>query len=367
MGIKKERTIKKLPLIFISLFVSALFLFHNPAQTEERIYKASDQRYSGFGFVGGSSCCNCIVESWGNLPNDFPMADVSSVTFYLLSSQSVSKFDERKYGSTKLKLVLGDAQVIAKTETFKEPVNDPVKHSAYVTFTFSPPVRVGPNTVWKLLDGDNEWRSAAVAHASFEQSGGLPATHKTSGCQYARTEDAWFSVKFDFESLPSPVPEEGLKIVKKAPYQILVLLNEKQIYESHNADVSIYKSYKNLDGDNVDILYEYAGGNICESFSYRIIKWRPDGTFWVSEKFGNCAGPKIREEGNKIILSFDSYKQRHSGKEKPAETWVYEAGNLKKATKPIPPPKPAEPILETPEDGATLPQGNNPECPKGYA
>lgn len=347
----------------LSIFLFVLITFPPPSytQTNERFYQASDERQSGFGFVGGSSCCNCILESWGNLPADFPKTNVHSVTFFLLNSQTVSLYTQRKIGPTKLKLTLGEATSIADTVAFKDTIMLPVKHRALVIFKFPSPVPVGPGTLWKILDGDNNWRSAAIAHASNKPSGGLPAKHKTSNCQYARTEDAWFSVKFNFgPSLPEPT--QGLKIVKTPPFGYAVLLNGKEIYRAGVEDLSIYKSYQ-IAGENVDVLADYAGGNICLSFRYTIINWRSDGTYSVSEKFGNCSGPEIRQEGEKLLLSFKSYTGRITGKVYPAETWEYSYGEVKKVAVSSPHPKIT---LQSPAGEDTLPQGNNPSCPTGF-
>ena len=328
--------------------------------TQERIYRAT--RGAKWAFVGGSSCCNCVCDAEGKLPNDFPATDVHSVTFYLLGSRSSSVFNKIKAGPTKLKLILGNSQSSALTVARPSEVIDPVKHKWYVTFTFSPPVSVGPGTVWKLLDGDGTWKSAAIAHTSDKPTAGLPGKYITKNCQYARSENHWYSVKFNFASV-EPVPSEGLKIVKKAPYDISVQLNGKEIYAAPMFDISIAKSFKNIEGYNVDVLVENAGGNICQTYYYRIISWRPDGQHKISDKFGNCQRPKISQEGNKIFLAFESYTMRHSGKSAPAQSWVYKDGILRKAALPSLYPRP---ILGNPKMGALQPQGNNPDCPQGY-
>lgn len=174
----------------------------------EKIYQATRDKTSKLVFVGGSACCNCVVDSIGSLPDDFPATEVNSVTFYLLASRSCSVYDRIQVGQTRLKLILGDSQIEAETQELSSEAMDPVRHKWYVRFNFDPPVSVGPGTEWKLLDGDGTWKSAAIAHTSSQESEGLPGKHITKNCQYARTEDAWYSVKFDFseaQRAPSPL------------------------------------------------------------------------------------------------------------------------------------------------------------------
>ncbi len=140
-------------------------------------------------------------------------------------------------------------------------------------------------------------------------------------------------------------------------------MNRELIYTSHAADLEIHKSYKNIGELNVDVLYEYSGGNICQAFTYRIVSWRPDGKHNVSKEFGNCKGPKISLEGDRLIFTFESYTMRHSGKTAPAETWEFENGELKQVILPVTHPRP---ILQNPRSEALVPQGNNPDCPDGY-
>lgn len=346
----------------IILFFLLISLITAQTYAEDKVYKAMRSKDSKMAFVGGSACCNCVCDSEGKLPKDFPSTDVHSVTFYLLASRSSSVYNKIKVGPTKLKLILGNSQSVAETAALPSEVMDPVRHTWYVTFTFSPPVKVGPDTTWKLLDGDGTWKSAAIAHTSDKPSTGLPGKYITKGCQYARTENHWYSAKFGFAAA-EPVPSEGLKIVKKAPYDISVQLNGKEIYSAPMFDISIIKSFKNIEGFNVDVLVENAGGNICQTYSCRIISWRPDGQHNISEKFGNCQGPKISQEGSKIFLAFESYTMRHTGKTAPAQNWVYENGVLSQAGLPGLHPRP---ILQSPQKNAVVLQGNNPKCPQGF-
>ena len=346
----------------IILFILLTTLISGQTYAEELIYKADRAADSKWAFVGGSSCCNCVCDSEGKLPEKFPITYVQAVTFYLLGSRSSSVFNKVISGTTKLKLKLGKFESTALTTELSSIKMIPVRHKWYVTFTFSPPAKVGPGTVWKLLDGDGTWKSAAIAHTSDKLSGGLPGKYITKNCQYAHTENHWYSVKFD-HTAAEPVPSEGLKIVEKAPYDISVQLNGKEIYHSNAFSIGTAKSLKDIDGFNIDVLVENAGGNICQTYSCRIIRWKADGQFKISEKFGNCQGPKITQEENKIFLAFESYTMRHSGKTAPAQNWVYEDGVLSQAALPSPYPRPT---LGNPKKGALQPQGNNPDCPQGY-
>ncbi|MGD2246727.1 MAG: hypothetical protein PVI11_09290, partial [Candidatus Aminicenantes bacterium] len=347
------------PVFIISLL---LIILATHSIAEERINEAKRAADSRWVFLGGSACYNCDCDSEGKLPKDFPVTDVHAVTFYLLASHSNSKFDEIQAGRSQLKLILGNSQVTAQTTELHSEKLNPVTHKWSITFMFSPPVRVGPGTGWKLMEGNRTRKCAAVAHTIDKPSAGLPGKHITKNCQCARTEDHWYSVKFDFSSTAS-FPPEGLKIVEKGSYDISVQLNGKEIYSAAMFDIGIIKSFKNIEGYNVDVLVENAGGNICQTYSCRIISWRSDGQYKISDSFGNCQGPEISQEGNKIFLAFESYTMRHSGKAAPAQLWAYEDGVLRQVNLPVLHPRP---ILLSPQKDALLPQGNNPDCPEGH-
>jgi len=78
----------------------------------------------------------------------------------------------------------------------------------------------------------------------------------------------------------------------------------------------------------VVILSDMSGGNICVALNVRIVSWKSDGSYTATDKFGNCQGPEITQEGNKVTLFFDSYVGRTSQKKFPSETWVFESGKL---------------------------------------
>ena len=192
-----------------------------PVSVKKLSYLAARERTSKWAFVGGSACCNCVVDSIGTLPDDFPAMDIYSVTFYLLVSRSSSEFNKIKEGETRLKLILGDSQVTALTQELPSEVMEPVQHRWYVRFDFDPPVSVSPGTEWKLLDGDGTWKSAAVAHTSDKPSGGLPGKYITRECTYARTENHWYSVTFNSTAAePEPSPLSVSASVSKTSGEI---------------------------------------------------------------------------------------------------------------------------------------------------
>ncbi len=180
-----------------------------------------------------------------------------------------------------------------------------------------------------------------------------------TGSSIGRGEANWNFVQLEILGIPA----EGLEIVKKGPFGFSVQLNRKEIYFSRMADVSIHKSYQNLGGFNVDVLYEYSGGNICQAFTYRVIRWKLDGTHSVSGKFGNCQVPQITREGDRLFFAFDSYTKKISGEKAPAQKWEYFDGELKQMPTPEPHPKI---ILESPEEEAKLSQGYDSSSPYGY-
>lgn len=95
------------PIIILFLVLSLLV---TNTFAEERIYRSTRSEKSKWASVGGSSCCNCIFESIGKLPNDFPVTDVHSVRFPLLLSRSSSLHSNVKTDVIKLKLISGYTQ-----------------------------------------------------------------------------------------------------------------------------------------------------------------------------------------------------------------------------------------------------------------
>jgi serine/threonine protein kinase len=159
------------------------------------VYVSSGQRESGNGYAGGSSCCGCQVRHYGRLPADFPAGEVSALTFYLSSSLKDSYYTRVSSGSTRLRLVLGERESAATSV----PASDdegPSQARWSITFTFDPPARVAAETEWQLVDGDENLYSAVLLHSSDVADDGLPGKYEVSGCQYTRTIDMWYSVRF---------------------------------------------------------------------------------------------------------------------------------------------------------------------------
>jgi hypothetical protein len=170
---------------------------------QAKLYIASGKVKQSWPFAGGSSCCGCRIEHYGTLPVDFPRREVTAVTFYLTGSRSDSYYTRIKSGPNRLKLVMGNRRAEAMSEEIPAFKTSPVKHKWLLTFKFRPPVPAEPGMTWRLLDGDNKVYSAVLLHASdratsYDMTNALPGKYKTSSCQYARVDDAWYTVKFDF-------------------------------------------------------------------------------------------------------------------------------------------------------------------------
>ena len=82
----------------VILIILLLIILATHSLAEDRIYKATRAADSKLAFVGGSACCNCVCDSEGTLPKDFPTTDIHSVTFYLLASRSSSVYNKIKVG-----------------------------------------------------------------------------------------------------------------------------------------------------------------------------------------------------------------------------------------------------------------------------
>jgi len=92
--------------------------------------------------------------------------------------------------------------------------------------------------------------------------------------------------------------------------------------------VWIRQSFENEDGRVVVLLEEHAGGNVCLSFSNRIVSWDVEGNVLVTERFGNCRGPEIEQTDDEIVLRYDAYEAEHTGHLFPAEVWVFRDGRI---------------------------------------
>jgi len=162
----------------------------------------------GSAFAGGSSCCDCKIDHYGQLPPDIPRGKVSSVIFFLTGSRKDSYYNRIKNGPNTLKLTLGNGESRATSE--KNSVGNELFDKApwILNFKFSPPTPVEPNMDWKLLDGDNNIYSAVLLHSSDIDLGhGIRGYYKTYGCQYSRVEDQSYSVKFIYSESQQPLPK----------------------------------------------------------------------------------------------------------------------------------------------------------------
>jgi len=171
--------------------------------SQVKLYIASGKVKQSWPFAGGSSCCGCRIEHYGTLPTDFPRREVSTVTFYLTGSRSDSYYTRIKSGPNRLKLMIGNRQALATSQELPAVQSAPIKHEWLLTFELKPPVLAEPGTQWRLLDGDNNIYSAVLLHASDhdtpeDRANALPGKYKTSSCRYARVDDMWYTVKFDF-------------------------------------------------------------------------------------------------------------------------------------------------------------------------
>jgi tRNA A-37 threonylcarbamoyl transferase component Bud32 len=163
------------------------------------VYVSSGRRSDDvYVWAGGTACCGCRVRNYGQLPPNFPEADVNAVTFYLATSREDSYYTQVKAGPTGLKLILGDRESLAATRKVAGAARLPVQVPWLVTFKFDPPVRARPGTQWQLLDGDGDIYSGVWPHCSDLDREGLPGVQEITDCQYADAVDVWYSTKFDF-------------------------------------------------------------------------------------------------------------------------------------------------------------------------
>jgi TolB-like protein len=196
----------------ISAIFLLLFLPHeNPAQTLYLVTSGELTQGKSASFAGGSACCNCQIDHYGNLPDDLPKGKVSTVSFYLRGSRQSSYYTRIKEGPNSLKLILGVNESIATSQ--KNSTGDQMSDKApwILNFVFSPPAPVDPLMKWQLLDGDNEKYSAVLLHSSdVDLEHGIRGFYKTYGCQYARTEQQSYSVKFEYAESEKPIPRMAL-------------------------------------------------------------------------------------------------------------------------------------------------------------
>ena len=335
-------------LTVMSAVVAAISFSYTPVLAQEVAYLASGERPEGFGFVGGSACCGCDAWATGTMPADLGLTSVSSVTFYLSASRADSYYDRIKPGPTRLKLRIGDAETTASTVE-GAVLEAGVPHSWRVTFDFAPPVPVRSGvTEWSLTDGDGEIYSAVILHGSAEPCQGLPATYTVSGCQYARSEPAWYSVSIRGDAggePPGPIEDPldyadaevevvELPAVAGEPRLFAVMLDDLEISRLETERLGVAnqvfadESLRSVGGLRVALLEEYAGGNICLSFSYRLVWWRADGSHGITDRFGNCQAPQVERSGESLTFRFKGWQGRSSYHA--AETWVFENQKLRR-------------------------------------
>jgi TolB-like protein len=193
--------------IFFSFAVFAVVLLSR-ADARPVLYLTSGELSSGksTSFAGGSACCGCRIDHYGQLPADFPEGKVSSVVFFLRGSRADSYYTRIKNGPNRLKLIVGNRSSVAMSQQFSADKELAIKAPWILDFQLSPPAPVQPGMTWKLLDGDNNIYSAVLLHSGdVDLQHGIRGHYKTYNCQYSRVEDQSYSVKFDFVETKPPV------------------------------------------------------------------------------------------------------------------------------------------------------------------
>jgi len=146
--------------IFLVSFNLPMALADTPPNDDEILYKSDGTRSEGmYIFAGGSSCCGCNTQHFGNLPGDFPTSEISAVTFYLAASRSNSEHNRVTAGETKLKLQFTDSSIDPDKTWISEAISQkldaiqksPVEHQWLITFVFDNPVTLKPGMRWDLL------------------------------------------------------------------------------------------------------------------------------------------------------------------------------------------------------------------------
>jgi hypothetical protein len=197
----KGPTMKKLPayVLFSFMIFGAFPLRH--ADAESIYYLTSGELSAGksSSFAGGSACCGCRIDHYGQLPSDLPEGKVASVVFFLRGSRADSYYTRIKNGPNRLRLTIGNRSSTAMSQHAAEGEKLDIKAPWILDFVFSPPAPVKPGMPWKLLDGDNNIYSAVLLHSGdVDLQHGLKGYYKTYNCQYSRVEDQSYSVKFNF-------------------------------------------------------------------------------------------------------------------------------------------------------------------------
>jgi ankyrin repeat protein len=186
--------------VALLIFSSVSLVWAAGPGPENTVVYVSSGKYSNGSYVhaGGTACCSCIIEHQGNLPTDFAGGPVNSVTFFLKNSLSSTYYRNKRVGATSLAPELGNTRAVSRTQQVAQAAQLPVSTPWQVTFAFAEPVDVSPGTRWKLTDGDNNWKTGAVLHASDERGPGLPGTSIQKACKYSHNRNLWYSVSFSY-------------------------------------------------------------------------------------------------------------------------------------------------------------------------
>lgn len=95
--------------------------------------------------------------------------------------------------------------------------------------------------------------------------------------------------------------------------------------------VKIVKVIKNFAGkEEVVIFLGEMTGSACAS-TYNLLAVRADGggNSYISEPIYNCAAPRLAQLADKITFYFPRSPVMQGGGFVPAETWIYQSGNLR--------------------------------------
>ena len=103
------------PLFSFSIVMSVICI---NAEAKSIAYLTSGELSSGksSSFAGGSSCCGCRIDHYGQLPENLPSGRVGSVIFYLRGSRADSYYTRIRNGPTRLKLIIGNRVSVATSQ-----------------------------------------------------------------------------------------------------------------------------------------------------------------------------------------------------------------------------------------------------------
>jgi serine/threonine protein kinase len=169
------------------------------------VYHSTGQITQGWwNGAGGTACCGCGIKHYGVLPASFEPGYLRAVTFYLRGSRRNSYYSTIRQGSTTLRFILGDRQVLAESREALAGETGALDLPWVIKFEFDSPVYAKPGMRWELLDGDGNIYSAVLLHQS-----NIPSRHNTqfalegtsdqNGCQYTFKRTVWYSAKFEYQ------------------------------------------------------------------------------------------------------------------------------------------------------------------------